>query len=371
MNRVCTRCIGDNDLKSWIRAKGGSRGCDYCRTSYAPTVELSELCEHIEFCICQYWGRAVDQLPYESAEGGYQGRTWDTYDIVFDKMCLDLPLDQKDSLRYAIVGGVGDEIWCDYDWLSLDEDVAMISSWARFCEVVKHKRRFFFQDQGYDPEDRDSHSPLAILHTIATYSEKQQLIKTISPGTKLYRARDDLVHPKHSADAFGPPPTYVCQNNRMNPAGVPMFYAAFKRSTAVKEVKATKAALGRFTTTQHLRVLDLTQLPPEPGYFADTRRDSAMQLSFLNHFANEIMQPVGRDQLVHVEYVPSQIVTEFLRDYPFEGGSIDGVLYNSVASPGAKNVVLFIDTLNTPSPSASLNGLSPLQFYGAIMHSLS
>ncbi|WP_274923594.1 HEPN-associated N-terminal domain-containing protein [Pseudomonas aeruginosa] len=354
MDRVCTRCIGDDDLKQWMRKQGGPRGCDYCNTSYAPTVELQDLCDYIESCICQYWGRAVEQLPYESREGGYQGRTWDTYEVIFDEMELDLPLDTKDSLRYAIAEGVGDELWCDYDWLSLDQDVAMISGWSRFCNVVKHKRRFFFQEQDYDPEDRDSYSPLAILHAIAVYSERHHLIKTIRPSTRLYRARDDLKHPRYPANEFGPPPYNVCQSNRMNPAGVPMFYASFDRSTAVKEVKQERAALGRFTTTHPLRVLDLTQLPPEPGYFADTERDSAMQLSFLNHFAAKIMQPVARDNLVHVEYVPSQIVTEFLRDYLFNGGNLDGVLYGSVASPGRKNVVLFVDTLNAIAPPPTI-----------------
>ena len=370
MDRVCTRCIGDNDLKQWIRNQSGPRGCDYCNTSYAPTVELSDLCEYIEACICQYWGRAVDQLPYISREGGYQGRTLDTYDVIYDRMELDLPLDTHDSLRWAIAEGVGDEVWCDYDWLSLDPDVAMISGWTQFCNVVKHKRRFFFQKQGFDPEDRDSYSPLAILHAIAIYSERHNLIKTINPGTRLYRARDDLKHPRYPANEFGPPPYDFCQNNRMNPAGVPMLYASFNRSAAVKEVKKTSAALGRFTTTHPLRVLDLTQLAPEPGYFADTGRNSAMQLSFLNHFSEKIMQPVARDNLVHVEYVPSQIVTEYLRDYPFKSGSIDGVLYGSVASPGHKNVVLFIDTLDATAPSAPTNHFPPLKFYGAIMHSL-
>lgn len=311
MDRVCTRCVGDNDLKQWICKQRGPRGCDYCNTYYAPTVELADLCDYIESCICQYWGRAVEQLPYVSRDGGYQGHTWDTYEVIFDEMELDLPLDTRDTLRLAIAEGIGDEAWCDYDWLSMDPDVAMISGWSQFCNIVKHKRRFFFQEQGCNHEDRDSYPPLSILHAIAIYSEQHHLIRTINPGTRLYRARDDLEHPKYPDEEFGPPPYHVCQSNRMNPAGVPMFYASFNRSTPIKEVKKTKAAIGRFITTHPLRVLDLTKLPPKPGYFADTRRDSAMQLSFLNHFAHEIMQPVARDNLVHVDYVPSQIVTEY------------------------------------------------------------
>ena len=127
--------------------------------------------------------------------------------------------------------------------------------------------------------------------------------------------------------------------------------------------------MGRFTTEYSLRLLDLTRLPRKPGYFAPVERDVAMQLSFLN-FARAIMKPVERDNLVHVDYAPSQIVTEYLRDYPFSDGPIDGVLYGSVAVAGTKNVVLFLDTLDARAPSSARGLCSPLKFTGASMHKL-
>ncbi len=370
MNRVCTGCIGDEDLKGWIRQQKGGRGCDYCDKRQSPTVELEELCDYITSCIRRYWGSAVEQLPYDTREGGYQDETLDTHDVIFEEMMLELPSDKADSLRWDIIKYVVDDVWCAYDWLTLDQDKAMISSWARFCDMVKHDRRFFFMNGESDPNDRDTYTPLELLQSIARYSQKYRMIQNLPEGTTLYRARDDLDKPDPQADQYGPPPTNVCQSNRMNPAGIPMFYGAFKQGTAVREVKAKKAAVGSFTTTYSLRLLDLTQLPSKPGYFAPVERDTSMQLSFLNHFASAIMKPVERDNLVHVDYAPSQIVTEYLRDYPFTGGPIDGVLYGSVAAPGAKNVVLFINSLVARAPSASRGQASPLKFKGACMHKL-
>ncbi len=370
MNRVCTGCIGDEDLKVWIREQEGGRGCDYCETHQAPTADLENLCNYITSCIGQYWGTAVEQLPYESREGGYQAETLDTYDVLFEEIMLELPRDRTDRLRMDIISCVEDELWCAYDWLTLDQDEAMISSWSRFCEKVKHDRRFFFMGEERDPDDRDSYTPLELLQSIARYSQRYDLIQDLPAGTVLYRARDDMEKPNPQADQYGPPPTTVCQSNRMNPAGIPMFYGSFTRGTAVSEVKAKKAAVGRFTTKYSLRLLDLTRLPRKPGYFAPVERDVAMQLSFLNHFSSAIMKPVERDNLVHVDYAPSQIVTEYLRDYPFSDGPIDGVLYGSVAVPGKKNVVLFLDTLDARAPSAARGLGSPLKFTGANMHKL-
>lgn len=344
-NRVCTRCIGDEDLKAWIQNKNGPRGCDFCRTYVASTVTVTDLCEHMESCICNYWGTVIDQVSWDSQEGGYQAVTWDTWEIVFDEIGLDLPLDSSGDLYQAILQSLSDEVWCDYDWLCLDEDEAMKLSWSKFCEVVKHQRRFFFQMVGYDPEDLDSIAPLSMLNAIAAYSERHRLIRTLNPGTRLYRARPNFNMKNPPAKEFGPPPRSVCQSNRMNPAGVPMFYGALDKKTAVLEVKALEASVGYFQTAIPLRVLDLTKLPKPPGYFADVARSISMELRFLNQFKTDIMQPIDRDDRVHTEYVPSQIVTEFLRDYEFRSGKLAGIMYGSVASPGKNNVVLFLDTL--------------------------
>jgi len=39
--------------------------------------------------------------------------------------------------------------------------------------------------------------------------------------------------------------------------------------------------------------------------------------------------------------LPSQVVTEFLRDYDFAGGKIDGIRYPSAVAKKGVNVVLF------------------------------
>lgn len=341
IERVCSSCFGDDDLRAWIRDVGGPRGCDACDKYDAPTCRLTELCQHIQSCLETYWGFAVEQLPYESAEGGYQGATWTTYELLDDEVGLTLPRDSKNHLLHALLGELTDETWCDYDWLTLDHDVALRTGWERFCETVKHKRRFFFHSDGTD--DRDSFTPLSLLNEIARISENLGLVRAITPGIRLWRARPDIPRGRRvKAADFGPPPLeFALQSNRMNPPGIPMLYLASTSRTALEETRATEARIGQWQVVRPLRVLDLRHLPDIPGMFSAVDRNRRLALRFLHQFANDIMAPVARDSLVHVDYLPSQVVTEFVRDYAFSEGTIDGIAYGSTVHRPGWNVALF------------------------------
>jgi hypothetical protein len=103
IERVCSACFDDDDLRLWIRDVNGPKGCDACGRFDSPTCKLSDLSSHIQSCLQQYWGFAIEQLPYESAEGGYQGTTWDTAEILYDEVGLLLPRDSKDRLFHALL----------------------------------------------------------------------------------------------------------------------------------------------------------------------------------------------------------------------------------------------------------------------------
>lgn len=235
-----------------------------------------------------------------------------------------------------------DEVWCEYDWLVLEPDEALRSSWQKFCEIVKHSRRFFFHATGRD--DQDSYTPASLLTSIACIGEASGLVRELGTGTSLWRARSDLSKRGHvNASDFGPPPVeHALQSNRMNPPGIPMLYLASTATTALKETRAIAAKVGLWRTVRPLRILDLRDLPPIPGFFSSADRNFALKLYFLHDFANDIMKPVARDNRVHVDYLPSQVVTEFMRDFAFEAGKLDGIAYGSTVHPKGWNVALFL-----------------------------
>jgi hypothetical protein len=126
-----------------------------------------------------------------------------------------------------------------------------------------------------------------------------------------------------------------------------MLYLSSTADVAIAELgDAGSFSVGRFAFTRSPRVLDLANLAPIPGMFSAASREEIFGLRFLHEFSNLISQPVERDKLGHIEYVPTQVLTEFLRDYVFKGGRVDGIRYKSAALSGGVNLVIFATQRN-------------------------
>lgn len=130
-----------------------------------------------------------------------------------------------------------------------------------------------------------SSSRARVLDEVARSIRNSDVIRTLPAGTPIWRAR---AHPRDrlptTAAERGSPPIGATTANRM-----------------------------RWTTTRDLRYLDLAQLPPIPSLSDQVARVQRPWLKFLWRFAVEIAQPV-RPDAGPVEYVPTQIFTEFIRD---------------------------------------------------------
>jgi len=66
-------------------------------------------------------------------------------------------------------------------------------------------------------------------------------------------------------------------------------------------------------------------------------------LLFIENFVTSISTPVKKDGSEHVEYVPSQVVSEYFAKVFRDalGEQIDGIVFPSAVRPGGRNVVLF------------------------------
>jgi hypothetical protein len=299
----------------------------------------------------------VDQLPYESAEGGYQGWHTSTYELLVEEVAIELPRDRDDSLLQTLIDEIGEDAWCEYDWLALEPDESMVSSWDTFCRVVKHDRRFFFHNFGDTGSSHpDERSPAQFLMELVGHVVDQNLVRTEPIGYRLFRARVRNGSEGHfsAAELGPPPPTLATQSNRMNPPGISMFYGADEAGLAVVETRAHAVSLGTFEVTRPIRVLDLANLPAVPGIFSTEERDFIFSLSFLRRFADLVSQPVPRNDRTQIDYIPTQVFTEFLRDFEFSDGRIDGIRYRSATGHLGHNLVLFAEPEDvigaTPEP---------------------
>lgn len=132
----------------------------------------------------------------------------------------------------------------------------------------------------------------------------------------------------------------------MNPIGISYFYLSFEQETALAEVvnrPPCNASIGKFSNTSELRYLDLTDLPPTPSIFDRSQSEEREGLLFLKSFIDAISRPTEKNGREHIEYLPSQVVSEYFaqvyRDP--EGRQIDGIAYPSAVRPGGKNLVIF------------------------------
>lgn len=278
---VCACCISGEGIAEFIAGCDGPPGCAFCGSDDAPTAPLDTVADHMRECLLNFYSFAVDHLPYETREGGYQGLTWDTFDLLFDELQIDLPRDRNDRLLYTLPDRISDDLWCEYDWLALDYHKALGYSWRTFCQTIQHERRFFFAlpsaGKSKEPEwlkDRETFLPLGLLSEIVTLAERFDLVRTLPPGTRFFRSRPCKPGaPYHTARDLGPPSaSRAVQANRMNPPGIPMMYGADTENVAVLESRSSCVSVGQFQLEREVQLLDLAVLPDVPGMFSGVGR---------------------------------------------------------------------------------------------------
>lgn len=128
-----------------------------------------------------------------------------------------------------------------------------------------------------------------------------------------------------------------------------MFYGAFAEETAIAEVYDCPVkpkrivSVGRFENLRALRLLDFTKLPSYPSIFNGQTQDERGPLRFLHHFVWDSTRGITKDGREHIEYVPTQVVTEFFRHIltDGDGNHFDGLLYPSAKHEGGICCVIF------------------------------
>jgi hypothetical protein len=137
----------------------------------------------------------------------------------------------------------------------------------------------------------------------------------------------------------------------MSPAGIPMFYGAADECTAIAETYIAKAGrkavatVGKFETARDFIILDLTKLPPVPSAYDQRLRHLRSGIAFLKEFVETLIQPITKNGRERIDYVPTQIVTEYFRcvHKTSSGDPINGILYRSSKDARGICCVLFFE----------------------------
>jgi hypothetical protein len=351
---ICAKCVNDDWLKDWIADAAERKRCDFCgrRSKKDIAASFDEFVGIVTAGIHFEWNDPDNEgIMYVSAEGGYQATISDTSEVLWE-----LEVSENDAVNEALVESIHDNGWVSHSYYVGSPSQILSWGWDHFKDVVKHESRYFF----LSPDKDDFHfsaeiKPHAMLDALADVilnrQEDYEIIKTISTDTDLIRLRVDKGTRHKTAGAIGTPPAkFAIQSNRMSPAGVPMFYGAYDYKTALAETldpevhQGVTISAGTFLPVKELRVLDLAKLPEIPSIYDEERSYLIHPLQFLHSFAYDISKPISRDGREHIEYVPTQIVTEYFRRV-FKVGNqrIDGISYRSSKAKGKVAFVLFCE----------------------------
>lgn len=342
---VCLDHVADDALTKALGPVRTEHSCTFCDSASADdevpvAVSGEDFMEVFMDSFAFVYVNAQENLPWDSEEHAYFGPQDDTGDAVYYLAAGTVDEDVIASIVESI--GLG-KTWTR--WRSPADTEDLDFSWEQFSSIVKHKHRFVFTKPG--PRDRELDRVLNFLDHLAVYvKENLGLLTELPSGSVLYRGRltDDPKSIPPTAAQLGPPPPSIASAGRWSPAGIPLFYAAPDAQTAIAEIAGHGvqpfAVVGGFTAMRNLRVIDFTLQPARPSAFDSEHRTEYRMAEFLESFVRLVTQPVIPDGTQHFEYVPTQIIAEYLRCVGDE--PIDGIIVPSAAT-GEPTHAYFID----------------------------
>lgn len=339
---ICSKHIKDYAIEGYIKEEGYIGTCYYCGDFIGrKVVDFEELIEFMEKGIGYHYEDAANSMGYDSSEGGYLGTTHDTYDLLRDVLEVEIDNNVFDDVLSALP----DNAWCAVDPYGDNDADILKYHWEGMKRVIKHKARYSFLSLSTSSYgDRFEISVQEMLDSIGELISKYKMLKPLTSKYQLIRCRQhkDKIGVRDIHEVLSPPDDKVTFSNRMSPAGISMFYCAFSQSLAYKETIDTLNkscnihSIGGFEVADKMNVIDFSRLPKLPSEFDLKKRDDYYPILFLKGFIDDLTKPIIRDGKQHIEYIPTQVITEYIR-YVYSkknGTKIDGIIY-----PSAKSIV--------------------------------
>jgi RES domain-containing protein len=345
---VCADCVEDSHLKYLVRKMASAYTCDYCgrHAAQAIAAEASVVIEAVYDTVHTYYGEPTDAgVPYD---GGFIVPAIGIVDVL-GELGFDGHPDFLQAVIDAEANGNDFVPVADGHWAGSHPHEVLSSAWHLFSEAIKHETRFHFANTARSSVASPYEIDVAdVLPAIAERLRPQ--MRALPVGTAVYRARVRRRGEKWqpTADQMGPPPKSKASAGRMNPAGIPYLYTAFDNTTAWREVGIIRRTsrtvfTATFALTRPIWVMDLTAFPPVPSLFDLANKEVREQALIVRAFIEAISTPVTKDGQEHIDYVPSQVICEYLAQVfePGEGRRLGGLIYPSSVQDGGKNLVVF------------------------------
>jgi len=362
---VCASCFRDYAICEFINSHLKWPTCTYCgrTSSQLISASFSDVLHFIMEGVTFEWIASTPEVEWEAEHYGWHGGRdgWLGSDSMIQSVLPELRT-AKGELLKDIVAYIARE-WRPRRQYDPEPEDFFSYRWDEFANAVKYQTRYVYYrvntDWQKDINNRNRSSrfrirPSHVIEEVLDNISDLDITQTISPGTIIWRARmHDATVFLSTPEELGPPSfEEALASTRMSPAGIPVFYGSFERETTIAETLKPEGGrkpsrvitVGRWETLQEFRALNLAEIPATPSLFDAKLRKLRPTVSFLESFSEEISQPILKDGREHIEYVPTQIFTEYIKHVykDREGNKVDGILYRSAIRENGINCVLFI-----------------------------
>lgn len=353
---VCGSCTGDEALSSLVEEHANADECSFCgRNRENIAADTGIVLERIGSQLFIGWSRAEEILYHDSEEeSGYAGPVYEIRDVLESE---GVEFGNADFEAF-VLGAFGETQYTPASVYAMTQGEALRAGWDDLVETVKHQQRFFFvlarNDRSGDGAGVAVPRGRELLSELDRLIREYGLLRELAAGTPLYRVRLHPLRKRYeTAKDLGAPPPASASQSRMSPAGIPMLYTAEEIETAIAETVGARRSrrkgltIATFKPTETLRIVDFSQLPPIPSVFDDSPETPRIrhELGFLYGMRRDIGGEVKLDGRQHIEYVPTQVVCEYIRHRLPQRlrQPVHGLAWESTRASGGRNVVLFFD----------------------------
>jgi hypothetical protein len=318
MKKCCKNCIEDYGFWRYINENGFADKCDFC-------YQNDESCLNLDNEIFTKMFSLINKMYIEkSVKESKQlyfilQEEWN----VFSKETSDYAL----FYELCKIHEVNHEAYYVFNPYYNH----LTNVWQDYKITVKHKNRFV----NSLPEE------IEVL-----FSNPSEIYKFLHKENTLFRARIGSPNEKtltpFSANLsdMGMPPVSKVRAGRANPDGIPYLYLASSRKTAIAEVRPWSGALitiATFKLIEGLNTINFSIFNNKRlfDYIESEKVDDVLnRLHFFYTLSSEMSQPISPSDS-YLEYIPTQYVTEFIKNEGY-----DGIIFDSSLGLG-QNVVLF------------------------------
>ena len=348
---VCRYCIADPCLAAFVSDDDRIETCVFCGRADTAGVLVDDLFSYMAECLRTEWNDPVHGAAWSSRDGGYMGvELVDSDDLL---SVVGEPLGNLD-LREEFVSSF-DHDWSPLPFYGYNRSETLIYSWQRFRRIATSKHTLAERESpmASDPWD-DLIRPGEVLNAIGDAFVEGALTLGTTTSVRVFRGREHEPSEELGTVAdLGPPPSHIAGHNRMSRAGVSVFYGAESETTTLAEVKTcgrTAVTLASWKPSREIWYLDLLAAEPIPSIFDLEASLDRQVLLFLDAFARDLARPIS-DEDKAIEYIPTQIATEYVRDRILDG-VVDAIRYPSaVDRPDGVCWVVFTDHADCMRPN--------------------